>query len=102
VSSAALLSAATGAAVVGVLTLTLAAVFQNPDAQLRPRAGLEPAVLEKEILADQHMAHLGSVLFGKHLIAVEVAGTLLLVALVGTVAIVSEIHKRDDGGLPNG
>lgn len=101
VSWGALLSAGTGAVVVGVLTLTLAGVFQNPDAQRRPRAGLEPAVLDSEILADQHMAHLGSVLFGKHLIAVEVAGTLLLVALVGTVAIVSEIHKRDEGGLPN-
>ena len=33
------------------------------------------------------MDHLGAQLFSKHLIAVEVAGTLLLVALVGAVAI---------------
>ena len=41
------------------------------------------------------MAHLGGQLFSRHLVAVEVAGTLLLVALVGTVAIVrSRSRKR--------
>ena len=35
-----------------------------------------------------------------HLVAVEVAGTLLLVALVGTVAIVAQIRKP--GGPPDG
>jgi len=39
-----------------------------------------------------HMAGLGGALFGPHLIAVEVAGTLLLVALVGALAII--IHSR--------
>jgi NADH:ubiquinone oxidoreductase subunit 6 (subunit J) len=53
--------------------------------------------LDNEILADQHMAHLGARLFSGYLIAVEVAGTLLLVALVGTVAIVSRIQKHDGG-----
>ena len=33
------------------------------------------------------MDHLGAQLFSRHLIAVEVAGTMLLVALVGAVAI---------------
>lgn len=37
---------------------------------------------------DQHMAHLGRRLFSEQLVSVEVAGTLLLVALVGAVAIV--------------
>ena len=40
------------------------------------------------------MAHLGAQLFSRHLLAVEVAGTLLLVALVGTVAIVAQIRAR--------
>lgn len=40
------------------------------------------------ILAQQHVASLGGELFSRHLIAVQVAGTLLLVALVGAVAIV--------------
>ncbi|MEQ8788724.1 MAG: NADH-quinone oxidoreductase subunit J [Pirellulaceae bacterium] len=39
-----------------------------------------------------HMAGLGRVLFSQHLISVEVAGTLLLAALVGALAIV--IHGR--------
>lgn len=40
-----------------------------------------------------HMAALGNQLFGRHLVSVEVAGTLLLAALVGAVAIV--IHGRE-------
>ena len=35
------------------------------------------------------MAHLGGYLFSRHLIAVEVAGTLLLAALVGAIAMLS-------------
>lgn len=46
--------------------------------------------------SSSHMALLGSELFSRHLIAVEVAGTLLLVALVGAVAIV--IQGRDGRG----
>jgi NADH-quinone oxidoreductase subunit J len=41
-----------------------------------------------------HMARLGGELFGRHLVSIEVAGTLLLVALVGAVAIV--IHGKSD------
>lgn len=37
-----------------------------------------------------HMAHLGGHLFSRHLVAVEVAGTLLLAALVGAVAMLSQ------------
>ena len=44
--------------------------------------------------ADPHVATLGGVLFSQYLIAVEVAGTLLLIALVGAVAIV--IHGREE------
>jgi len=40
-----------------------------------------------------HMAALGNQLFGRHLVSVEVVGTLLLAALVGAVAIV--IHGRE-------
>ena len=44
--------------------------------------------LAAERAAAEHVAHLGAELFSRHLIAVEVAGTLLLVALVGATAIV--------------
>jgi NADH-quinone oxidoreductase subunit J len=93
VSWAAPLSALSGAVGVGLLTLTVVGVFRNPAIGERPNSSIEAAVLANEILADEHMAHLGAQLFGKHLVAVEVAGTLLLVALVGTVAIVAQISR---------
>ncbi len=51
------------------------------------------------MLASEHVSRLGAELFGRHLIAVEVAGTLLLVALVGATAIVAhsgKLHKPTD------
>jgi NADH:ubiquinone oxidoreductase subunit 6 (subunit J) len=42
-----------------------------------------------DLLAENHVARLGGELFGRHLLAVEVAGVLLLVALIGSIAIVS-------------
>jgi NADH-quinone oxidoreductase subunit J len=44
------------------------------------------------ILAEKHMANLGRHLWTEHLLSVELAGTLLLVALVGAVAIA--MHGR--------
>jgi NADH-quinone oxidoreductase subunit J len=91
VSWAPLLAALTGAAVVGLLVLLLVSVFD--PAQNPPQGPFTTAQLQAEILADQHMAHLGARLFGTQLVAVEVAGTLLLVALVGAVAIVAQMRK---------
>ena len=52
--------------------------------------------MSQNILADDHVAHLGAELFSRYLIPVEVAGTLLLVALVGAVAMVesTKYEKR--------
>lgn len=47
---------------------------------------------DEKILANEHVATLGGELFGRHLIAIEVGGTLLLVALVGAIAMVA--HDR--------
>lgn len=102
VSWGAALSAVSGALMVGLLTFVLAGVFQNPVAEQRPTAPYDRAELSKEVLADQHMAHLGAQLFSRHLLSVEVAGTLLLVALVGCVAIVSQLHKSERGGPMHG
>jgi NADH-quinone oxidoreductase subunit J len=55
---------------------------------------LPPRASGGDVLSSHHMARLGSELFARHLIAVEVAGTLLLVALVGAIAIV--IHGRTE------
>jgi NADH-quinone oxidoreductase subunit J len=48
-----------------------------------------------DILTEQHMARLGGYLFTRHLISIEVAGTLLLAALVGAVAIAIQGKQRD-------
>ena len=49
------------------------------------------AVVRRDDLAPiaDEVARLGAELFGRHLFAVEVAGVLLLVALVGSIAVVS-------------
>ncbi|HVX59025.1 MAG TPA: NADH-quinone oxidoreductase subunit J [Pirellulales bacterium] len=89
-----MLSAATGAVLVGLLS---ALVFAPPPVAEgeQPLAGLNvdpvaAADREAEILSPDHMAHLGGQLFSRYLIGVEVAGTLLLAALVGAVAIVAQ------------
>ncbi len=45
------------------------------------------------VASQQHMAEFGSHLFAYHLVAIEVVGTLLLVALVGAIAIVIQGRK---------
>jgi hypothetical protein len=47
------------------------------------------------------VARLGAELFGRHLIALEVAGALLLVALIGAAAIVSHVSEPPASGPPN-
>jgi NADH-quinone oxidoreductase subunit J len=46
------------------------------------------------VLAEKHMANLGRHLLSEHLISIELAGTLLLVALVGAVAIALQGRTR--------
>jgi NADH-quinone oxidoreductase subunit J len=46
------------------------------------------------LLSEHHMANLGRHLFAEHLISVELAGTLLLAALVGAVAIAIQGKPR--------
>ena len=49
-----------------------------------------------DVQAPEHVANLGAQLFGKHLVAVEVAGCLLMMALVGSIAIggLDDSHPR--------
>ena len=91
-SSEALVSAATGIVMVGVLSITVANVL-SPTAEehdLVAAAALSAGDREDSVLAPQHVAQVGAELFGRHLIAVEVAGTLLLAALVGAAVIVAQ------------
>jgi NADH-quinone oxidoreductase subunit J len=92
----ALLSSCAAAVLVGLMTMTTATALQQGGNQ--DPAGT-PAILqaqttdqvaaarETDILNPEHVAVLGRELFSKHLIAIEVAGTLLLVALVAAVSI---------------
>ena len=88
VSWEALISASTGMVIVGVLSVAvggaLSATSQYEAEQL---AASSPEQLASGVLSPYHVASFGMELFGRHLIAIEVAGTLLLAALVGAAAI---------------
>ncbi|MBA4020622.1 MAG: hypothetical protein C0483_25975 [Pirellula sp.] len=101
------ISSITGALLVGLLTWTAAAtVFGDAKAvAAKPAEGPAPIAFAssyeaqgKSILTDHHVERLGMELFTRHLLAVEVAGTLLLVALVGAVAIVAHSRPADELG----
>ncbi len=87
------LSAFTGAVIVGVLSMTMIGVLTNPSPQFLA-AGSTEAELAAGVLTEYPIALLGTELFGRHLIAVEVAGTLLLAALVGAAAIVAQGRSK--------
>ncbi len=103
VSNEPLLAAVAGAVLLGILSLSIGRLTAEPPACClmggtkaalladAAAAGSPPAAAESgvDMLAADHVARLGGELFGRHLLAVEVAGVLLLVALVGSIAIVS-------------
>lgn len=98
----AMLSAAAGAVLVGMLTMALVSAFKLPEEGAALAAVHTAEELEQTILADQHVAHFGAQMFSKYLIAVQVAGALLLAALVGAVAIIAhgkEIPKSNTGSV---
>ena len=81
----ALLAAATGATLVGILTMTLVGVFGSRPVAARAGRSRPGRALGRSTWPD-----FGGELFGRHLIAVEVAGTLLLAAVVGAAVIVAQ------------
>ena len=96
------MSAATGALMVGLLSWTTASTVFLDKPTTAKVDGPAPIAFEttpadqaKNILQPQHVERLGAELFSKHLIAVETAGTLLLVALVGAIAIVMHGRQAD-------
>ncbi len=99
VSNEPLLSAVAGAVLLGLLTLFVGRLSVEAPAcckvPSRGAALTTPAATAAvpadggDPLAENHVARLGGELFGRHLLAVEAAGVLLLVALVGSIAIVS-------------
>jgi len=107
VSNEPLLSAVAGAVLLGLLTLFIGRLSAGPDAccavpskaaalagdTAAPVAPEPPPAIDP--LAADHVARLGGELFGRHLLAVEAAGVLLLVALVGAIAIVSRTPPEE-------
>jgi NADH-quinone oxidoreductase subunit J len=107
VSNEPMLAAAAGAVLLGLLTLSIGRLSAaEPPACCRmpsraqAAAGatadaggggslIAPAGVDGGKDDGNEVAHLGAELFGRHLFAVEVAGVLLLVALVGAIAVVS-------------
>ncbi len=90
VSWEALVSASTGMVIVGVLSMTLSNVLTQPEPSI---AAASEEKLAAGVLAGPHVARVGGQLFGRHLIAVGVAATLLLVAVVGAAVITAEVRK---------
>jgi NADH-quinone oxidoreductase subunit J len=94
------------AAIVGLLTMLLgdlkdqavaaqATAASPSDEPVARGPAMEAAPPINPVLQHQeHMARLGAVLFSQHLISVELAGTLLLAALVGAVAIAIQGKRR--------
>jgi NADH-quinone oxidoreductase subunit J len=101
VSFEALLSATTGAVLVGVLSIVLYGALAHRAAG-DPLAPPTAAQLQTGVLDDQHVARLGTELFGRHLLSVQVAGVLLMAALVGAAAIVTPriIHRGKPAKTP--
>jgi NADH-quinone oxidoreductase subunit J len=87
----ALLSAAAGAILVGILTATIAAGLTGPEPFPTARQVTETD-RQQGVLSEQHMVRIGHELFDRYLVPVEAAGVLLLAALVGAAVIVG--HHR--------
>jgi len=88
VSWEALLAAVTGIVMVGVFSMTIGGALTAPPSDLPPAPTAE--ALQTAVLHPQHVAILGTELYGRHLIAIQVAGTLLLAALVGAAVIIAQ------------
>lgn len=73
-------SALMAALLVGVLTMAVQAAYA-------PGTEGGPENLAENVLHPSHMALFGRELFSRHLLSIEIAGSLLLVALVGALAI---------------
>lgn len=93
VSWEAFLSAAAGAVLVGLLTAAIQRGTETPDGVAATVAVVSLAsrtdAATHGVLSDEHVAHLGRELVGRHLISMQAAGVLMLAALVGAMAIIA-------------
>jgi NADH-quinone oxidoreductase subunit J len=92
-----LLAVVTAGLLLGILIMQLSRLKNEAHQPLLDEAvklAADRLTADNGILATKHMANLGRHLFSEQLIAVELAGTLLLVALVGAVAIAMQRQPR--------
>jgi NADH-quinone oxidoreductase subunit J len=87
------LAAAGGSVLLALLILTILGTYYGPSAVLQPAPGGAPAVAATDSWDSRppapHVAPLGRVLFTEYGLSIEIAGTLLLVAMVGAIVIVA-------------
>ena len=86
--------------IVGLLSMCVSSVLLGENAGGDPAADVMADMVGDRhvpggVLAERHVAEVGTELFGRHLPAVEVAGTLLLAALVGAAAIVARPRNAE-------
>jgi NADH-quinone oxidoreductase subunit J len=93
VSWEAMLAAATGVVILAALSMTIGRVLAPTNAIHSLPSVPTAQELAANILSSAHVARLGGELFGHYLIAIEVAGILLLVALIGAAVIIGR-EKR--------
>lgn len=91
-------SAAAGAVMMGVLSTLVYNALGRAAHEVVPRATAEE--LHRNVLHSEHVARLGTELFGRHLLSVEVVGVLLMAALVGSAAIVASARTSPVGAHP--
>jgi NADH-quinone oxidoreductase subunit J len=77
----------TAAIFLGMLAAATTGLKSQADAPAAEAVSTEQLAENGGVLAPLHMANLGRQLFSGELVAVEVAGTLLMAALVGAIAI---------------
>ncbi|MGQ9575263.1 MAG: NADH-quinone oxidoreductase subunit J family protein [Thermoguttaceae bacterium] len=82
-------SAFSGAALVGLLSMSVLSVLSPPAGFQTPLTATDRQGPEG-VLAPEHVQRIGKALFDDYLIAVELAGILLLVALVAAAVIVGQ------------
>jgi NADH-quinone oxidoreductase subunit J len=88
-----LLACACPAVIVGVLAMLL-----SGDLSAHESAAPAAETIAAGVGHGEHVARLGGAMFTQHLVGVELAGTLLLVALVGAVAITAHERQRTSRG----
>ncbi|MBM3998205.1 MAG: hypothetical protein FJ297_01470 [Planctomycetes bacterium] len=73
--------------------------LESGDAPLaaaaRKQLDIEFLSIEDNVLHPNHVALLGRNLYGRHLISVEIAGTVLLAALVGAIAVAMRARRAE-------